>query len=87
MLSCAHVYIQNGCDTDWEASNYPIKGMEWAQSEEPVTLGMWMWSRPYVITLPDNRYQQHAHARPEKVTSEKMLTLFINTTNLKCQRI
>lgn len=45
--------LQHGNDEGWETSDAPISGMTWQRSQKAVTVGMWMWNKPYIITRSD----------------------------------
>ena len=58
--------LQTGGDDGWESSGGPISGVNWAQNEESVTSGMWMWSKPFIINmhedlLPSDKYSEVAN--------------------------
>ncbi|KAF6040425.1 hypothetical protein EB796_001275 [Bugula neritina] len=36
----------------YESSNNEIKGVNWARSSTAVTLGIWIWSKPFMIKRP-----------------------------------
>jgi len=36
----------------FESSNNEIQGVNWARSGTAVTLGIWIWSKPFMIRKP-----------------------------------
>ena len=41
---------QNGSDDGWKQSTNLVSGVNWAKSKTAVTLGIWMWNRPFILT-------------------------------------
>jgi len=46
------ISFQNGTLEGYKSSNNEIKGVNWAQSKTAVTLGIWIWSKPFMIRRP-----------------------------------
>ena len=41
---------QHGSDDGWKQSTNLVSGVNWAKSKTAVTLGIWMWNRPFILT-------------------------------------
>ena len=50
-LSISNILLpQHGSDDGWKQSTNLVSGVNWAKSKTAVTLGIWMWNRPFILT-------------------------------------
>ncbi|KAF6038091.1 hypothetical protein EB796_003600 [Bugula neritina] len=51
---------KNGEDGDWESSKTQTSGFPWGMSEEPITKGISVWSKPFIIEPREGEQVRHA---------------------------
>ena len=58
-----------------------IQGINWAQSEKPVTHGIWIWDKPFILSKPDGSKVSKCYFFALTCKLELSTTSSLNYTN------